>query len=358
MFKQFGSATALFMTVVMSALMAVTPAQAQVSRYHMDFKPADFNPASPGLVEGELNIGPNAYALPGFGWDETHGQQARPGVYFPDAAGIPPEDPNNRAFVFLFGTLNQTSSTFTSTTTPGSTFPAAGINPTDPDNDGLGITWSQHLENTNGSNFPVHVRVAVQTAGGNWYASNGVFDTGTVGQGAQGNFDPQLLLYNPLKANWRDLTIGAVAADGVTIGAQPAVDLTGNITGVGFIASFDIQSTVHIDFVDIGIPPVPGDVTGDRLVTIEDYNVIKSHFGTEVAGRTDGDVTGDGIVDLMDFAQWKGNFPFPPPGGGSLGLDGGTVPEPTSAVLMILALPLGWGLRRVRKYNSVRCSLA
>ena len=46
-----------------------TPAAAQVSLYHMDFKPADFNPLSPGLAPGEANIGPTNFAMPGFGWD-------------------------------------------------------------------------------------------------------------------------------------------------------------------------------------------------------------------------------------------------------------------------------------------------
>ena len=256
MLKHFRFAVAWLVPVGLAGLTVATPAAAQVSLYHMDFKPADFNPASPGLVAGEMNIGPTNFALPGFGWDETHGQQARPGVFFPNAAGSAPEDPGNRAFVFLFGPNGQTNSTFTSTTTPGSTFPAGGINPTLPSNAGLGFSWSQHLETTAGGN-PVNVRVAVQTAGGSWYASNAVFPTGTVGVGSQGNYDPQSLLYNPARANWRDLTLGATPAEGVTIGGQPAADLTGNITGIGFVAAFLAQSTVHIDFVDVGIPPGP-----------------------------------------------------------------------------------------------------
>jgi hypothetical protein len=362
MLKQFGSATILFMAAIASALTAVTPAAAQVSRYHMDFKPADFNATSPNLVAAEANIGPTNYAMPGFGWDETHGQQARPGVFIP--ALVPPavpEDPGFRAFVFLFGGPGQTNSSFTTIDMQNTglapvTFPkvggvAVGINPADPSNAGLGFSWSQHLENTNTSNLPVHVRLAVQTsqAGNPWYVSNGIFNTGLVGATSQGNFDPQTLLYNPAKANWLGLTIGALPADGVTVGATPAVDLSGLITGVGFVASFDIQSTVHIDFLDIGIPPVPGDVTGDRIVDINDYNIIKGHFGTSVASRTLGDVTGDGVVNLADFAQWKGNFPFPGSGGGSFT---GTVPEPASVVMMVLALPLGWGMLRLRKKKS------
>ena len=42
---------------------------------------------------------------------------------------------------------------------------------------------------------------------------------------------------------------------------------------------------------------------------MNDYNVIKSHFGTNVAGRALGDLTGDGVVNLLDFAQWKKRIP-------------------------------------------------
>jgi hypothetical protein len=261
--KKYGSATLFCMAVAV-----VTPAVAQVSRYHMDFKPADFNATSPNLAAAEANIGPTNFAMPGFGWDENHGQQARPGVFFPNVAGLNPDDPSNRAFLYLFGAAGQTNSSFTTITMQNSglvpvTFPkvggvAVGINPADPSNAGLGISWSQHLENNAGGN-PVHVRFAVQTsqAGNPWYASNVVFDTGTTGQGSQGIYGPQTFLYNPTKANWLNLTLGATGADGVTIGAQPAVDLSGLITGIGFIGSFVQQSTVQIDFVDIGIPPVP-----------------------------------------------------------------------------------------------------
>jgi hypothetical protein len=191
----------------------------------------------------------------------------------------------------------------------------------------------------------------VQTANGNWYASNAVFPTATMGVGSQGNYDPQSLIYNPARANWLNLTLGATPAEGVTIGAQPAADLMGNITGIGFVAAFLAQSTVHIDFVDVGIPPVPGDVTNDRMVTLADYNIIKANFGMNVASRNLGDVTGDGVVNLLDFGQWKDNFPFPAGASGA-----GPVPEPTSAALMAVALALGCGWRRLPKKNSSRRS--
>jgi hypothetical protein len=350
MMKQNGLRTLLLATGALVVLIAAAPAAAQVSLYHMDFKPADATIA--------ITDGPNNFAMTDFGWDNTHGQAGAPGVYFPNVGGLNPEDPTNRAFVYLFGSGGQNSSTFTSSnTTSGGTanssFPAGGINPSAPANAGLGFSWSQHLEN--GANvLPIGVRIAVQTAAGNWYASNSVFNTGTTGAGSQGNFDPQSLIYNPVKTNWLNLTIGAAPADGVTIGSTPSVDLSGNITGVGFVASFNqpASTTVHIDFIDVGIPPVPGDVTGNRIVDINDYNIIKANFGTNVASRSLGDVTGDGVVNLLDFAQWKNNFPFP--GGGSGSLGNGTVPEPASAILLVISLPLGWSIVRSRKKSDLR----
>ena len=200
---------------------------------------------------------------------------------------------------------------------------------------------------------PDNVQVAVQTANGNWYLSTAVFPT--VGA-AQGNpqtvstYDQHTLIYNTAKTNWLSLTVPATTTTAVTVGTQPATNLTGNITGVGFVTSLirAAATTVDIDFVDVGIPPVPGDVTGDRLVMMDDYNIIKANFGTSQALRTGGDLNKDGVVNLLDFAQWKNAFGT---GAGSVG--GGAVPEPASLALMAVGLPIAGYMLRFRKKNSV-----
>ena len=317
-------------------------------------------------------VGPTNYAMTDFGWDDTHGQ-----------AGTPAS--TSRMWRPIASPLAWLASQKTRATEPSSICsgpsgrpcrrsppatppwvqrwvqpsPRPGSIRRAPANSGLGFSWSQHLEN--GTNvLPIHVRLAVQTAAGNWYVSNGVFDTGTTGAGSQGNFDPQFLNTNPTKTNWLNLTIGATPADGVTIGAQPAANLTGNITGVGFVAAFNANAstTVHIDFVDVGIPPVPGDVNGDRLVTIgrlrhhqEQFRPQRRGTGTGRHHRRQRTVHRRRGCESARFcpveeqlrtrvrerrSRWRRSA------------------EPASAVLMVLNLPLGWGMLRLRKKNSAR----
>ncbi|HEY4258709.1 MAG TPA: dockerin type I domain-containing protein [Schlesneria sp.] len=357
MLKQFDSLAVLCMAAAASALVAVTPAAGQVSLYHTGFTTLDatITPAD----------GPTGFVMPDWGWTDNNSPTGTPGVFFPNTGAAPDAD-QNHSFVYMFGNTSANpaatqgvfiSSNATTGVTANSNFPI--IDPTLPANNGLGFTWGQNLQNNGG---PAYTQFAVQTANGNWYLStasfvaqalvNGVIQT-TNGGGAQGPYYATSLIYNPAKANWLSLTVPTAAATAVTIGTQPSVDLTGNITGVGIVASFpNGQTTLDVDYVDVGIPPVPGDVTGDRHVTIADYNIIKANFGKTSQLRTDGDVTGDGIVNLADFAQWKANNGLF--GSGSGGVTGGAVPEPSSVFLMLFGLPLGWGLLRSWKKNSVR----
>ena len=65
-------------------------------------------------------------------------------------------------------------------------------------------------------------------------------------------------------------------------------------------------------FQRFSLSPLAGDVNGDEVVDLEDFNLLKANFGTG-ANRWEGDLTGDGAVDLHDFAQLKANFGDPQP---------------------------------------------
>lgn len=79
---------------------------------------------------------------------------------------------------------------------------------------------------------------------------------------------------------------------------------------------------------------IAGDVDGLNGVTIADFNIIRDNFFNTGATRSDGDLTGDGLVGIEDFDEWKTEFP----GDGAAfasQLFGG-VPEPSSALLIAL----------------------
>jgi hypothetical protein len=89
----------------------------------------------------------------------------------------------------------------------------------------------------------------------------------------------------------------------------------------------------------------PGDANCDGVVDItNDFAAIRDHFRLPVATRALGDLNGDGIVNFTDFREWKTNYTGP----GSASLDGLSVPEPASAILLLFSLA-GIGVRRFRR---------
>jgi hypothetical protein len=87
-------------------------------------------------------------------------------------------------------------------------------------------------------------------------------------------------------------------------------------------------------------PGLPGDVNGDMVVDINDFNIIRDHFQQSVTGREQGDLVRDGFVDFKDYRQWKTNV------AGSGGA--AAVPEPASGLLAMAALVGGLGVARKR----------
>ncbi len=85
------------------------------------------------------------------------------------------------------------------------------------------------------------------------------------------------------------------------LGGGQYMDLDGQaVTGTFVLAPF----TSRVLLVDhYG----PGDATGDGRVDLDDFAVLKTHFGGP-GGWADGDFDGDGDVDLDDFALLKAHF--------------------------------------------------
>lgn len=77
-----------------------------------------------------------------------------------------------------------------------------------------------------------------------------------------------------------------------------------------------------VEFVGEYVPPLAGDVNGDGVVDLVDFNLLKANFGATGPNvvRGDGDLNGDSSVDLVDFNLLKSSF----------GATSSAVPEPAA----------------------------
>jgi hypothetical protein len=82
---------------------------------------------------------------------------------------------------------------------------------------------------------------------------------------------------------------------------------------------------------DAPLPPLAGDVNGDRLVNDADFQIIRNNFYNSATTRIEGDLNRDGIVDFLDFDAWKTASQ------GSVSA-AANVPEPTALVVLLTAL--------------------
>ncbi|MEX2091435.1 MAG: endo-1,4-beta-xylanase [Pirellulales bacterium] len=76
----------------------------------------------------------------------------------------------------------------------------------------------------------------------------------------------------------------------------------------------------------------PGDFNGDGLVDAVDYTIWRDTLGSTTDFRADGN--GDRLIDEADYALWKSYFGTDYTAGGQ---GATTVPEPASAILLLLA---------------------
>jgi hypothetical protein len=214
-----------FIAIVLSALLsyAVWPGALAASVYHQDF-PSD-----------------NGESLSGINWDDAHigGNGNTAGVSKNDAGGQYLWWYNNT------GLADATTVTGACLTTKFRPVPLARSD--------LKARWEQRLENikddndTDTTGTPVEVRLAVQV-GGQWYASDKSYKTTPKGVGNAGPWDAQEITLDPAAKNWRELTLGS---DDAKLGAAPVNNLAGEITGIGFVATFAQHQTVNFHFLDV-----------------------------------------------------------------------------------------------------------
>jgi hypothetical protein len=109
-------------------------------------------------------------------------------------------------------------------------------------------------------------------------------------------------------------------------------DFNGNTEPfIGLIDEVRISDIARAPNQFIFTNPLPnGDVNGDFVVDINDFNIISSNFLKSPATRAEGDLIGADIVDFADFREWKLNKTSPP---GEV-----SIPEPAGSALIALAM--------------------
>jgi hypothetical protein len=98
-----------------------------------------------------------------------------------------------------------------------------------------------------------------------------------------------------------------------------------------FNKSFNAAQTLYIDNVRVGMTTagVPGDYNGNGAVDAADYALWRK------GGSLQNEVDTPGTVNGADYTEWRARFGNT--SGSGSGLVGGAVPEPTSAVLLMVA---------------------
>jgi hypothetical protein len=116
-----------------------------------------------------------------------------------------------------------------------------------------------------------------------------------------------------------------------TLGAIGPASFGSGIAGT--TTAFD-ELRVATTFAEV-VPdfPIPGDTNGDDLVDMTDFTAISSHMNLTGQSTANGDVTGDGRVSIADYRLWRDNRTDV----GPVVAAGGGVPEPSSAILALLA---------------------
>jgi hypothetical protein len=129
---------------------------------------------------------------------------------------------------------------------------------------------------------------------------------------------------------------------------------TTNIESVTFNTTYTTPTGADVAILGLagsGDAPVLGDTDGDGIggEYPDDFDPIKNNFRKVVTMKSQGDLVRNNFVDFADFRQWKAAAMA---SGTSLeGIDFnflGSVPEPSTAVLVLIGL-VGLGARRVER---------
>lgn len=123
--------------------------------------------------------------------------------------------------------------------------------------------------------------------------------------------------------------------------------LTFDFTGSGTATAFGLvaqNGTLNggledLDVVITSASTLAADFNGDGTVDLLDLDILGNNFGLDPATMAQGDANNDGVVDLLDLDILGNTF-------GSSASAASSIPEPTAALLSLVALGGIAGFRR------------
>ena len=142
-------------------------------------------------------------------------------------------------------------------------------------------------------------------------------------------------------------TYELLKADGGIVGTFDSIalpSLPGNLELGLIYNNKSLLMEVRTEQLAVGLP---GDYNNDGTVDAADYTVWRNHLGqTFTLTNVNPQAATPGVVDQEDYAFWKANYGATLLGSGGLagGLPQGAVPEPSTAMLVAIALA-GFSLR-------------
>jgi len=143
-----------------------------------------------------------------------------------------------------------------------------------------------------------------------------------------GNVNLVISLTPGLALTGQTLTIVS-SANGAALPAFNSVKWVGGGGDVNYNGDGTITLT--------GVTSLAGDINGDGLVDVADYNIWAANVGKTGATWSQGDLNGDGLVDVADYNIWAAN----------VGKTAAT-PEPISMII----LAIGGGLVALKRRNG------
>jgi cyclophilin family peptidyl-prolyl cis-trans isomerase len=202
----------------------------------------------------------------------------------------------------------------------------------------LGILTMQSFQQTSTGTLEIQLR---QTTVDTDYDRLAVTNTAQLG----GNLDVSLLQsFLPQPGNtFTVLTAANIVGD--------FASMTLPLLAPGLVWDVNKSSTA----VELSV--VAADFNRDGIVNAADYTVWRNSLGLTVPAYSIADGNGDTMIDMADYLVWKNNYGNRSGGNygsGAISGDLSNVPEPASAVLLIMAAWFCGGHRRTRSCGASR----